>query len=205
MNPGLRTAIVNAKADNVPNANIDKAIKKGSGSDKDGVSYEEIMYEGFGPVGTAIYIQVITDNKNRAVSSVKNALTKNGGNLGAAGTVGWMFERKGMIVAKAGGLDPEEAELIAIDAGAEDLEVDDGNFEITTDPTELMKIKDTLDNAGFSVERAELVFLPKDPVKLKSAEDAKRVLKLMDAIEDEEDVNEVYSNFDIPEEIMESL
>lgn len=205
MNPGLRTAIVNAKSDNVPNANIDKAVKKGSGTGKDAMVMDEIMYEGFGPAGTAVYIQVLTDNKNRSVANVKTALTKNGGNMGAAGTVGWMFEKKGLIIAKPAKLDHEEAELIAIDAGADDIAINDGVFEIYTDPSLLMKMREALEKAGFEIEKAEFDFVPNNPVKMESIEDAKKVLRLLDAIEEDEDVVNVYSNFDIPDEMMKDL
>jgi len=205
MNPGLRTAIANAKADNVPNANIEKSVAKGEGGDKDGVQLAEIFYEGFGPAGTVMYIQAITDNKNRSVANVKTTLAKNGGNLGAAGTVGWMFNRKGIIMAKLGEKDPDEAELEAIEAGAEDLENIGDTFEITTDPSLLMAVRDKLEAAGFEIEKAELTYLPKNPVKIESLDDAKKIIRLMELLEDDEDVSEIYSNFDIPEEMIEQL
>jgi len=204
MNPGLRTAIVNAKSDNVPNANIEKALKKASG-DKDATQLFEIMYEGFGPKGTALFVKVITDNKNRSVASVKTIFTKNGGNMGAAGTVGWMFDRKGVIMAKADGMDVDEAELNAIDAGAEDISFDSGEFEIITDASDLMNVRDKLEAVGFNIEKAEISFLAKEPVNLDTAEDAKKVLKLVDALEDDDDVSDVYGNFDISDEILEAL
>lgn len=205
MNPTLRTAISNAKADNVPNANIDKAIKKGSGDDKDAANFVEVMYEGFGPAGTAIYVKAITDNKNRAVANIKTIFAKNGGNMGAAGTVGWMFEKKGMIIVKIGEKDPEEAELEIIEAGAEDLEKDGDQFEVTTDASNVMQVRDNLEKAGFEIEKAEQTYLAKDPVLIESTDDAKKILRLLELIEDDEDVSDVYSNFDIPENIMEQL
>lgn len=205
MNPTLRTAIVNAKADNVPNANIDKAIAKGAGDDKDGAQLSEVIYEGFGPEGTALYVQVITDNKNRSFANIKTLMNKNGGNMGEAGSVGWMFEKKGVILADSGELDSDEAELVAIDAGAEDIEKDGKEFEIVTSPTELMKVKDMLESGGFEVKKAELSYIAKETVKIEDKEKAAKVLKLMEAIEDDEDVANVYSNFDIPEEILEEL
>ena len=205
MNPGLRTAVTNAKSDNVPNANIEKAIKKGAGGDKDGVQLEEVMYEGFGPLNTAMYVHVITDNRNRSLSSVKMVFTKNGGNMGEAGTVGWMFEKKGLILAKAVGMDEEEAQLIAIDAGAEDMSLEEGLFEVVTAPADLMKVNGALKENGFEVEKAELSFIPKDPVKIKEVEDARKVLNFIEALEEDDDVANVYSNFDIPEELMEQL
>ena len=205
MNPGLRTAIINAKADNVPNANIDKAVKKGAGGDKDGAAFVEVMYEGFGPAGTAMYVHTITDNKNRSVANIKTVFAKNGGNMGEAGVVGWMFERKGVITAKVGEMDSEEAELEAIDAGANDITVDGDVFEILTDPTSLMQVRENLDKSGFKIDKAELSYMPKDAVKIDSEDDARKIFKLMEALEEDDDVANVYSNFDISEEIMEKI
>ncbi len=205
MNPSLRAAIVNAKADNVPNANIDKAIKKGAGADKDGASLVEATYEGYGPCGTALLVEAITDNKNRTVASVKIAFTKNGGNMGSSGTVAWKFEKKGVILAKTGGMDKDEAELMAIDAGAEDLSFEDGEFEILTDPTSLMKVKDSLEEAGFEIQKAEFDYRAINPIKIESVEDAKKIFKLIDAIEDDEDVSNVYGDFDISDELLEQM
>ena len=205
MNPGLRSAITNAKGDNVPNANIEKAIAKGAGGDKDGAQLAELMYEGFGPAGTAMYVQVITDNKNRSAANVRIIMQKNGGQMGGAGSVGHMFEKKGVILAKAGSMDADEAELAAIDAGAEDISVEEGEFEIITAPSDLMKVNDGLKAAGFEVEKAEFDFIGKNPVKIDSLDDAKKVLKLVEALEDDEDVSNVYSNFDIPMEILEQV
>jgi len=205
MNPGLRTAIANAKADNVPNSNIDKAVKKGTGAGKDDVHFMELMYEGFGPAGTALYVSVITDNKNRSVANVKTCFAKNGGNMGAAGSVGWMFDRKGMITMPLGAKDAEEAEMEIIDAGADDLSLDDGVFEVITDPSELMNVKDKLEASGFTAEKAVITYLPKDEIEIDNIEDARKILKLIEAIEDDEDVNEVYGNFNIIDEILEQL
>lgn len=206
MNPGLRSAITNAKADNVPNANIDKAVKKGAGGDKDGAQLVEIMYEGFGPAGTVMYVQVITDNKNRSVASVKTCFTKSGGNMGAAGSVGWMFERKGMLLVKASGeMGAEEAELAIIDSGAEDLSFEDGVFEVVSDASELMQVRDNLEKAGLVVTKAEITYLAKDEVRIDDEGEAKKVLKLMESLEDDDDVANVYSNFDIAEEILEKI
>lgn len=205
MNPTLRTAIVNAKADGVPNSNIEKAIKHGSGEDKNGVSYEEIMYEGYGPDGTAMLIEVITDNKNRAITNVKTIITKNGGRMGDPGSVSFLFKRKGLIIAKCEDKNPEEAELMAIDAGAEDLTIQDGEFEIVTNDTHLMRVRDNLEKAGFVIEKAEIVYLPKNIVRIDTPEKAKKVLNLMDVLEDDDDVLNVHSNFDIPEEIMKAV
>jgi len=205
MNPSLRTAINNAKADNVPNTNIEKAIKKGSGEDKDGIQLIEIMYEGFGPVGTTFYVQVITDNKNRSVASVKTIFTKNGGNMGEAGTVSYMYERKGKITAKVGEMPPDEAELLAIDAGAEDLEREEDMFSILTAPTDLMKVRDDLEKSGFKIEQVFFDYVPKNPVTIEDVETAKKVLNLFDALENDEDVSNVYGNFNISDELMDEI
>ncbi|MBD3361139.1 YebC/PmpR family DNA-binding transcriptional regulator [Candidatus Peregrinibacteria bacterium] len=205
MNPALRTAIANAKADNVPNANIEKAVKKGAGEGKEGMGLTETIYEGFGPAGTAVYVQVVTDNKNRAVASVKNIFTKHGGGMGEAGSVAWMFDKKGIILAKADNKSPEEAQLDAIDAGAEEISVEGKDFEIITDPQQLMNVRHNLENSGFKVEKAELSYIPNTPVKIDNMEDAKKILNLVEALEDDEDVANVYSNFDIPEEILEEI
>ena len=202
MNPALRTAINNAKADNVPNANIEKAIKKGSGQDKNSAQYVEAMYEGYGPEGTALLVEVITDNKNRALTSVKTIMTKNGGNLGEAGSVSWMFDRKGIIFAKAEEKNAEDAELEAIDAGAEDLTFAEDTYEIITPDTELMSVRDKLENSGFKVEKAEISYIPKNTVKIDSPDKAEKVLKLVELLEEDDDVSNVHSNFDIPEDIL---
>ncbi len=205
MNPALRSAIANAKADNVPNSNIDKAVKKGSGQDKDGAVYVEAMYEGMGPEGTAVLVEVITDNKNRSVASVKTVFTKNGGNMGGAGAVAWMFDKKGMIIAKAGDKDQDEAELEVIDAGAEDFSVENSVFEIITSPNDLMAVRDNLEKTGFEIENASITYIAKNPVDIDTVEKARKVLKLLEALEDDDDVSNVYSNFDISEDIMNQL
>ncbi|MBD3330553.1 YebC/PmpR family DNA-binding transcriptional regulator [Candidatus Peregrinibacteria bacterium] len=205
MNAALRTAIANAKADNVPNANIDKAIKKASGTGKGAEILEEIMYEGFGPANSTFYVQVITNNRNRAVAAIKTAFTKSGGNMGEAGTVAWMFERKGLILAKLGDKNPEEAELEVVDAGAEDLTIEDGKFEIITQDVKLMEVKDKLEAAGFEIEKAELSYFPNNPVEISNEQDAQKVIKIIEMLEDEEDVSSVYTNVEISDEVMEKL
>lgn len=205
MNPGLRTAILNAKADNVPNSNIEKSIKKGSGADKDSAVFVEVTYEGYGPEGTAVLVEVLTDNKNRSVTNVKNIINKNGGKMGESGTVGWKFDRRGVILIKLGDKDPEEAELEIIDAGADDLSLKENVFEVLTQTTDLMKVKDNLEKAGFEIIKAELSYIPKDTVNIDSADKAKKVLNFIDLLEDDEDVNNVFTDFDISEEILESI
>jgi len=205
MNPVLRAAIDCAKADNVPAANIEKAVKKGSGADKDAANYEELMYEGFGPAGTALYISVITDNKNRTVSDVKSSLTKRGGNMGAAGSVGWMFERIGLIMIPTTGKDMDELQMQVIEAGAEDMKEDGEYLEVNTDASDLAKVRDALKAEGVGFESAEITYLPKQTVKIETEEDAKRVLGLIELLEESDDVADVYCNFDMSDELMEKL
>lgn len=202
MNPTLRTAIDKAKAINMPNSNVDRAIKKGTGELKDGNLFEEIIYEGYGPGGVALYIQVVTDNKNRAVSDVKSILSKNGGSLGTSGCVSWMFEQKGIIEIDTTGRDIEEIELAAIEAGAEDVKAEEETVLVRTALRDLRSVKDSLSSRGFPVASSEAVFIPKDEVKITDGETARKILRLMDALEDNEDVASTASNFDISEEIM---
>jgi YebC/PmpR family DNA-binding regulatory protein len=205
MNPALRSAIVNAKADNVPNSNIEKAIKKGSGADKDGMELMECLYEGRGPANSALMVEVITDNKNRSVTSVKTIFSKNGGNMGSSGSVAWMFERKGVIIVPLGEKDKDEAELTLIDSGAEDLSFDEGKFEVITEMSELMNVRDKIEAAGFAVEKAELAFIPNETVEISSADEAKKILKLYEALDDDDDVSQIYGNFEIKDEILDQL
>lgn len=205
MNSALRTAIDNAKGANMPNANIDKAIKRGTGKLKDAAVFEEVMYEGYGPAGIAVYVQTLTDNKNRTVANVKNIFTKNGGNMGGAGSVAYLFHKKGRIVVKADPSKFDDVELAAIDAGAEDIERGENSLDIYTAPTELHNVKKGLEDAGFEVKSSELTFEPENTVKITDEDKAKKVLKFMDALEEDDDVSNVYSNFDISEDVMEKL
>ncbi|MBU1992868.1 MAG: YebC/PmpR family DNA-binding transcriptional regulator [Patescibacteria group bacterium] len=205
MNPALRTAIENAKAENMPNINIERAIKKGTGEDKDAAQIVEAVYEGYGPGGTALLIQTLSDNKNRTVANMKHIMSKHGGNLGETGSVAYLFDRKGTIVVSLEDKDPEEAELAAIDAGCADAELDDGSLTLYTAPNELIHVKDNIADAGYKVESTILSYIAKNSVRVDNEETARKVLKLMDALDEDEDVGEVYSNFDIDESIMEKL
>jgi len=206
-NPSLRAAIDNARAENVPVDNIERAIKKGSGEGKDAVVMEEIFYEGFGPGGAALYIETLTDNRNRTLTNVKHIFTKNGGNFGSAGTVGYLFKKKGVIeinMADAGKT-ADEIELTAIDAGAEDVTNDGETMTIYTEPTTVMKARSALEAAGVKVSSATQTYVPQTTVKIEDAEAAKQLLKIIDLIEEDEDVTEVFSNFDIAEDILEKI
>jgi YebC/PmpR family DNA-binding regulatory protein len=197
MNPRLRKAVADAKAANMPADNIDRAIKRGTG-EMEGVSYEEITYEAYGPGGVAILIETMTDNRNRTVAELRHLLSKNNGNLGESGSVAWMFDRKGYIVVPKDERSEEELFEIAIEAGAEDMKEDDSNFEIFTDQESFEAVKEAVSSAGVSAEVAEISMIPQNYVKLEGG-DAQQMLKLYDAIDDHDDVQNVYSNFDIDE------
>ncbi|MGI8616716.1 MAG: YebC/PmpR family DNA-binding transcriptional regulator [Actinomycetota bacterium] len=204
-NMTLASAVEKAKASSVPSDNIDRAIKRGSGAEADGARYEEITYEGYAPGGIALFIETLTDNRNRTAQDVRHAFTRNGGNLGETGSTGWMFTRKRVIVVeKSAAPDVERLLELALEAGAEDLNDSESSWEIVTDPAALAAVRDALREAGIEVFSAELTMLPQSTIPVDGGE-ARRVLQLIDALEDLEDVQNVYANFDIPEEIMASL
>jgi len=204
-NMTLASAVEKAKASSVPSDNIDRAIRRGSGAEADGARYEEITYEGYAPGGIALFIETLTDNRNRTAQDVRHAFTRNGGNLGETGSTGWMFTRKGVIVVdKSAAPDVERLLELALEAGAEDLNDSESSWEIVTDPAALAAVRDALREAGIEVFSAELTMLPQSTIPVDGGE-ARRVLQLIDALEDLEDVQNVYANFDIPEEIMASL
>jgi YebC/PmpR family DNA-binding regulatory protein len=201
-NPRLRVAIDKAKEVNMPQENIKRAIMKGTG-ELPGVSYEESIYEGYGPGGTAILLEVLTDNKNRTVSEIRHIMTKHGGNLGEAGCVSWMFEKKGYIIVEKTKTDEDSLMSVALEAGAEDMKNDPGedSYEIITAPEDMNKVKASLEAAGISLSLAEITMLPKSYVAL-DGKSAEVMIRLVDALEDHEDVQNVYTNFDVPEEVM---
>lgn len=204
-NMTLASAVEKAKASSVPSDNIDRAIKRGSGADADSARYEEITYEGYAPGGIALFIETLTDNRNRTAQDVRHAFTRNGGNLGETGSTGWMFTRKGVVVVeKSAAPDDERLLELALEAGAEDLNDSESSWEIVTDPSALAAVRDALRAAGIEVFSAELTMLPQSTIPVDGGE-ARRVLQLIDALEDLEDVQNVYANFDIPEEVMASL
>ncbi len=199
-NPRLRTAIQAAKNENMPKDNIERAIKKGTG-DLEGVNYEESVYEGYGPGGAAIFIESLSDNKNRAVADIRHILSKGGGKLGENGCVAWMFDQKGYIVVENDAADEDTLMDVSIDAGAEDVREDNSNYEIITDPKNFESVKAAIDNESISYVVAEITMLPQSTVNLKG-KDAEQMVRLMEALEDCDDVQKVYTNADIPEEIM---
>lgn len=197
MNPRLRKAISDGKAANMPNDNIERAVKRGTG-ELEGVDYEEITYEAYGPGGVAILIETMTDNRNRTVAEIRHLLSKNNGNLGESGSVAWMFDRKGYIVVSKESRSDEELFEIAIEAGAEDLQDDENSFEIFTDQENFESVRDSIKNAGVKAEVAQISMIPQNFIKLEGAE-AQQMFKLYEAIDDHDDVQNVYANFDIDE------
>jgi YebC/PmpR family DNA-binding regulatory protein len=196
-NARLRKAILDAKAGNMPNDTIDRAVRRGTGAEE-GVNYEEITYEGYGPGGVALLIEAVTDNRNRTVAEIRHMFSKNGGNLGEAGSVGWLFEKKGYIVVEKAAKPEEELFDIAIEAGADDLRDDEDNFEIITSPESFEKVQEAIKSAGIEPQVAEVSMVPQTYVQL-TGNDARQMLKLMEAIEDHDDVQKVHANFDIDE------
>ncbi len=199
-NPRLRTAIAKAKAVSMPNENIKRAIQRGTG-ELAGVSYEEVNYEGYGPNGVAVIVEVMTDNRNRTVSEIRNIFSKAGGNMGETGCVSWMFHKKGYLVVNRSKVDEDKLMTLALDAGAEDMQTEDDNYAITTPPNEFEKVKKALEDGGVQPEVAEVTMVPQTYVKLEGKE-AQRMLRLMENLEDNDDVQNVYANFDIPDELM---
>jgi YebC/PmpR family DNA-binding regulatory protein len=196
-NPRLRKAVSNGKSNNLPIDNITRAIKKGTG-ELEGVSYEEVTYEGYGPGGVAIMMDIITDNKNRTVAEVRHLLSKYGGNLGENGSVSWVFDTKGQIILDSNTGEEDVVFEAALEAGADDFEANDGFYTITTEPTVLMDVRDSLENDGYEIRSAEIEMVPKTLQKLEGKE-AQSALKLMDELEDNDDINKLYSNFDVDE------
>lgn len=202
-NPRLRTAVACAKAANMPSDNIDRAIKKGTG-DLPGVSYEEIQYEGYGPGGAALLVETLTDNRNRTSGEIRNLLEKKGGHMAGAGSVAWLFEKKGFILVDAGAAPEDKLFEIVLEAGAEDLKREGDKFAVTTDPGTLEEVKKSIEQKKISVESCEITRLPKSTVRVEG-DKARQLLALIETLEDHDDVQHVYSNFDIPDEVLEKV
>jgi YebC/PmpR family DNA-binding regulatory protein len=202
-NPRLRAAIANAKTVNMPQDNVTRAIKKGTG-ELPGVSYEEVTYEGYGPGGVAIMVEIMTDNKNRTVAEMRHIFSKHNGNLGEAGCVAWMFDKKGLIVVDTDKADEDRLMEIVLNAGAEDMRRNGDVFEIITLPEELLPVQEAIDQEGIEISVAQVSRIPQSTVRLEGKH-AEQMLKLMEKLEDHEDVQNVSANFDIPDEVMERL
>ena len=202
-NPSLRLAIQRGKDANMPQENIERAIKKGTG-ELEGVSYEAVTYEGYASGGIAVLVEVLTDNKNRASSAVRNIFTKRGGNMAGQGSVNWMFEKKGYIVINKSVIEENKLMSIVLDAGAEDLEIEDNTYAVTTQPADFEKVKKALEDSKIEIEASEITSVPKNTIKI-TGDNAKRVLALVEELEENDDVQHVYANFDIPDEILKEL
>jgi YebC/PmpR family DNA-binding regulatory protein len=202
-NARLRTAIAAAKAENMPKENIERGIKKGTG-ELEGSAYEEAIYEGYGPGGVAVLVEVLTDNKNRAVAEVRHLFERHGGSLGAAGCLAWMFSQKGLIVLSRDQTDEERLFEVALEAGAEDIKEGKKEFDVITEPPLFEKVRAAIANAGFTPILAEITMIPKTTTKLQG-KNAQQMLTLMELLEENDEVNHVYANFDISDEVMEAV
>ncbi len=202
-NATLATAIQKARDVSMPKDNIQRAIDRGTGAGADGAAIERILYEGYGPGGTAILVEALSDNRNRAGADIRFAFSSHGGSLGEPGSVAWIFEKKGAIVID-GGRYSEDDLIVAIDAGAEDVHEDDGRLRVLCDPSDLSAVREALEGVGVEIESAGLVTEPKSTVEVKGHE-AEQLLKLLDALDEQDDVDEVFANFDIPEDVLEKL
>jgi YebC/PmpR family DNA-binding regulatory protein len=204
-NLALQNAIEKARSYSMPRENIDRAIAKGSGADADGSNFDNVVYEGYGPDGVAVLVEALTDNRNRTASEVRHQFTKHGGNLGATGAVAWQFDRRGIVLVRAEGADEDELLLAAAEAGADDVALDGSTFVVTAPPERLSAVREAVERAGFTVESAELSMLPKATVAIESEATARQVLRLIEGLEESDDVQDVYANFDIPEGVLEAV
>ena len=203
-NPRLRSAVNAAKAENMPKENIERAIKKGAGELGDAV-YDEILYEGYGPGGVAVLVETMTDNKNRTVADIRHYFAKNNGNLGENGCVGWMFDKRGVISVDAAGVDEEQLMELALEVGAEDVVNEDGGFQIYTTPEDFNAVVEQLEKSKVKMSEASILMVPKNTIEVTEEKTAANLLKLLESLEDHDDVQKVHANFDISEELMEKL
>jgi len=202
-NARLRNAILAAKAENMPKDNITRAIKKGTG-ELEGANYEETLCEGYGPSGVAILVDILTDNKNRTMAEVRHAFTRCNGNIGSTGCVAWMFDKKGLFSFEKGKVEEEKLMEVALDAGAQDINDEETTIEVLTDPKDFEKVKEALDKQELTYSLAKITMIPQNTVKLGEKE-AEQTLKLVETLEDLDDVQNVHANFDIPDEILEKI
>jgi len=203
-NARLRSAVMAAKEENMPKDNIDRAIKKGTGEMAGGAAYEEVTYEGYGPAGVAVIVEVMTDNKNRTVAEIRHLFSKHGGNLGENGCVAWMFDKKGSIVLEKKTVDEDALMEVVLDAGADDVRDQEADWEVITDPMAFEAVKRAIERKGWKYLEASVGLVPQNTIKLEGGK-AEQMLKLMERLEDNDDVQHVYANFDIPDEVMEKL
>jgi YebC/PmpR family DNA-binding regulatory protein len=201
-NLSLQNAIEKARSYSMPKENIERAIARGSGQDADAAAFETIVYEGYAAGGVAVIAEALTDNRNRTAAEVRHIFAKHDGNLGEAGSVAWLFERRGIVVVD-GGADEDELTLAAAEGGADDVQRDGSTWEVSASPEHLSAVREAVESAGFTVENAELALVPKTTIEVDDENQAKKVLRLIDALEENDDVQEVYANFDIPERVLE--
>lgn len=200
VNARLRTAVLTSRAENVPQANIDRAIARGTG-ELEGIMYEELTYEGYGPAGVAVLIEAVTDNKNRTTPEIRHAFSKNGGNIGDTGCVAWMFDQKGLILVTKEGQDEDEIMMIALDAGAEDIQDEGDTFDVFTSPSEFESVRSQLIENGIEPLRAEISRIPQSTVAIEGQE-AEQLLRLLEVLEEHDDVQNVYANFDMDDKVL---
>ena len=203
-NLSLQNAIEKARSYSMPKDNIERAIARGAGAAGDGTAYETVTYEGYGPAGVAVYVEALTDNRNRTAADVRSIFTKSDGSLGESGSVAWLFERRAVVLVD-GAADEDELILVAADAGADDVEREGDSWRVVAAPEALSAVRDAIETAGFTVESADLTMVPKTTVALEDESAAKKVLRLMDALENNDDVQDVYANFDIPDRVLEAV
>jgi YebC/PmpR family DNA-binding regulatory protein len=199
-NLSLQNAIEKAKSYSMPKDTIERAIARGAGTDADAAVFETIVYEGYGPD-----VEALTDNRNRTASDVRHTFTKNGGNLGTTGAVAWLFERRGIVLVDSAGVDEDELTLAAAEGGAEDVELDGSVFEVSCAPEDLAAVRQAIEDAGIKVESAELSMVPKTTVEIAEEPSAKKLIRLIEALEENDDIQGVYANFDIPEQVLEAV
>jgi YebC/PmpR family DNA-binding regulatory protein len=204
-NLALQNAIEKAKSYSMPKDTIERAIARGAGTDSDAAAFETIVYEGYGPEGVAVLVEALTDNRNRTASDVRHVFTKHGGNLGTTGAVAWLFERRGVVLVEADSVDEDELTLAAADGGADDVERDGSVYQVSSPPEALSAVREAIEAAGIQVQAAELTMIPKTTVEVAEESTAKKVIRLIEALEENDDVQEVSANFDIPEQVLEAV
>ena len=204
-NLALQNAVEKARSYSMPKDTIERAIAKAAGEGTDGAAFETVVYEWYGPEGVAVLVEALTDNRNRTASEVRHLFTKHGGNLGATGAVAWQFERRGVVLVEADGVDEDELVLAAADAGAEDVELDGTTFVVSASPDDLSEVRQALESAGYALESAGLSMVPKTTVAIADESTAKQVVRLVEGLEENDDVQDVYANFDIPETVLEAV
>ncbi|MDQ3992943.1 MAG: YebC/PmpR family DNA-binding transcriptional regulator [Actinomycetota bacterium] len=204
-NLALQNAVEKARSFSMPKDNIERAIARGAGTDSDAAAYETVVYEGYGPSGVAVMVEALTDNRNRTASEVRHVFSKNDGNLGTSGAVAWLFERKAVVLVGSDAAEEDEVMLAAVEGGAEDVEQEGSTYRVTAALEHLAVVREALESAGFTVESAEATMVPKTTVEVADEATAKKIVRLIDALEENDDVQDVYANFDIPEQVLEAV